>query len=126
MANSDLRVDEKLCEACGMCVEACPNSNFEMVEGNGRIVSSWEKTRCDQCGSCIEKCECGAISVNGSVRVMVVDKAACNGCERCVLVCPEKLYEIFYEEGAYFAKRKHGRCRLDGLCAFVCRTEAIR
>lgn len=126
MDDSRLEVDTAKCEACGMCVASCPNSNFEMMDSGGKIVSIHKEIKCNQCGSCILVCESSAIIVRNNCSIITFDEKLCTACERCVLACPEGLYEIIHKEGAYYSKRKQGNCRKDRRCAFICKTKAIR
>jgi NAD-dependent dihydropyrimidine dehydrogenase PreA subunit len=56
-----LRLDEDACIGCGMCVEVCPHQVF---------VLSGEKTHIVELDCCME---CGACSLNCSVRAIRVD-----------------------------------------------------
>jgi ferredoxin len=52
------RVDESLCSACGVCVEACP---FGAIAASGPARVSWEK--CMGCGVCVGQCKTDAASL---------------------------------------------------------------
>jgi ferredoxin len=45
------------CEACGTCMDDCPNEAIEEVDGNYRI----NPDKCEDCGTCIDSCPNEAI-----------------------------------------------------------------
>lgn len=51
-------VDKSLCSGCEVCVEECPNTCLEIVEGVAELVRPED---CDGCGSCAEVCPSEAI-----------------------------------------------------------------
>jgi len=53
-------VDERLCNACGECVEACPRGLLKL-SGEHLVVEDLE--RCNMCKNCVEACPKGAIEV---------------------------------------------------------------
>jgi len=44
-------------------------------------------------GTCVKACPFGAITMSAEA-LPVVDKAKCRSCNRCVLVCPKKLFSL--------------------------------
>ena len=42
--------------------------------------------KCDRCGTCISVCRSNAIML--LTDSLVIDHAACTGCQRCVAICP--------------------------------------
>jgi 2-oxoglutarate ferredoxin oxidoreductase subunit delta len=60
---------------------------------------------------------------------VVVDRARCKGCERCVIACPQKVLEMsreFNEKGYYFAlPENQPRCLGCKLCAITCPDVAV-
>ena len=59
------QVDEKLCRACGFCIEACPYEaiGLKRIEGAGiaRDVAAVNEVLCKGCGACAAACLSGAI-----------------------------------------------------------------
>jgi NAD-dependent dihydropyrimidine dehydrogenase PreA subunit len=53
------QIDDALCIACGICVEACPFGALDM--GEESVLVSQE--RCMGCGICVSSCEQGALSL---------------------------------------------------------------
>jgi NAD-dependent dihydropyrimidine dehydrogenase PreA subunit len=59
-----LKVNEKLCTGCGVCVEVCPHNVFRIEERKAHIVN---KKSCMECGACKKNCPSLAIEVNSGV-----------------------------------------------------------
>jgi ferredoxin len=58
-------LDRRACEACGDCVETCPNGVLRMVEfGPHRHAKIVRKTAaaCKGCLACVRACESGALT----------------------------------------------------------------
>ena len=55
-----VRIDEELCNGCGLCVTPCAEGAIEMVDGKARVVS---EELCDGAGFCLAVCPTGALSV---------------------------------------------------------------
>ncbi|MDP8225581.1 MAG: glycyl-radical enzyme activating protein [Candidatus Lernaella stagnicola] len=49
------------CEACGVCVETCPNNALQLRDG----ILEREASRCTVCGACAEACPTGATEIIG-------------------------------------------------------------
>jgi ferredoxin len=58
-------VDVVKCEACGDCVDTCPNELIAMVEENGKQYAMFkgDPDECIGCYSCESGCEEGAIAI---------------------------------------------------------------
>jgi DNA-directed RNA polymerase subunit D len=57
-----VEIDQKKCDLCKKCVEACPKNILE-IKNNKLVVTDIEK--CTTCKSCTEVCESDAIAVTG-------------------------------------------------------------
>ncbi len=62
---------------------------------------------------------------------IVINKKKCNGCELCVITCPQKLICLSKEantKGYHFAcfNGEEERCTGDALCAEMCPQVAIK
>lgn len=55
-----IRIDEELCDGCGLCVPACAEGALKIIEGKARLVS---EIYCDGLGACLGECPQGAISM---------------------------------------------------------------
>ena len=58
-------VDHEKCNGCGLCVEVCSDSVFELIDGKAVATQKNSLFGCIGCGQCMAVCPEGAISVNG-------------------------------------------------------------
>ncbi|NLY35975.1 MAG: 4Fe-4S binding protein [Tissierellia bacterium] len=54
-----IKIDEELCEGCGICVDTCVEGAIAMVDGKAKMVRD---DYCDGLGNCLPNCPAGAIS----------------------------------------------------------------
>ncbi|MBU2601435.1 MAG: 4Fe-4S binding protein [Actinobacteria bacterium] len=55
-----IRIDESLCNGCGLCVPACAEGALEIVDGKARIAAEFY---CDGLGACLGECPEGALTI---------------------------------------------------------------
>lgn len=55
-----IKIDEKKCNGCGLCMPNCPEGAIQMIDGKARLVSD---LFCDGLGACIGHCPQGAITI---------------------------------------------------------------
>jgi ferredoxin len=55
-----VRVDEDLCNGCGVCVSPCAEGAIEIVDGKARVVRD---ELCDGAGFCLGVCPTGALTI---------------------------------------------------------------
>lgn len=55
-----VRIDEELCNGCGLCVTPCAEGAIELVDGKARVLS---EELCDGAGFCLAVCPTGALTV---------------------------------------------------------------
>jgi ferredoxin len=59
-----LKLNEKRCVGCGMCLAVCPHAVMSMDNGHVRIE---DRDACMECGACARNCPVDAISVQAGV-----------------------------------------------------------
>jgi MinD superfamily P-loop ATPase len=55
-----VRIDDELCNGCGVCVTPCAEGAIQLVDGKARVM---DEALCDGAGFCIPVCPTGALSV---------------------------------------------------------------
>lgn len=55
-----VKIDEELCDGCGLCVPGCAEGALQIVDGKAKLVSD---IYCDGLGACLGECPQGAISM---------------------------------------------------------------
>ncbi len=55
-----IKINEDLCDGCGLCVPACAEGALQIIDGKARLVS---EIYCDGLGVCLGECPQGAISI---------------------------------------------------------------
>lgn len=95
---------------------------------------------CLGCGDCVSACRFGAISMDASTGLPVVDDAKCTGCGACAKACPKNVIElrnkgprsmrvyvscVNKDKGAVARKACASACIGCGKCAKVCAHDAI-
>ena len=60
MIREIVKIDEELCNGCGLCVPGCHEGALQIIDGKARLVS---ELMCDGLGACIGHCPEGAITI---------------------------------------------------------------
>jgi ferredoxin len=60
MIREIIKIDEVLCDGCGVCVPACAEGALQIIDGKARLISD---LFCDGLGACIAECPQGAITI---------------------------------------------------------------
>jgi MinD superfamily P-loop ATPase len=55
-----VRIDEELCNGCGVCVTPCAEGAIALIDGKARVV---REELCDGAGFCLGVCPTGALSI---------------------------------------------------------------
>jgi NAD-dependent dihydropyrimidine dehydrogenase PreA subunit len=59
IARQVIKIDEDLCNGCGLCVPACAEGAIQIIDGKAKLVSD---RYCDGLGACLGDCPTGAIT----------------------------------------------------------------
>jgi len=57
---SIVKINEELCNGCGVCISPCAEGALELVNGKARVV---REELCDGAGFCLGVCPVGALSL---------------------------------------------------------------
>jgi NAD-dependent dihydropyrimidine dehydrogenase PreA subunit len=60
MVREMVKIDEDLCNGCGLCVPGCHEGALQIIDGKARLISD---LMCDGLGACIGQCPQGAIAI---------------------------------------------------------------
>jgi NAD-dependent dihydropyrimidine dehydrogenase PreA subunit len=60
MVRDVVKIDEALCDGCGLCVPGCHEGALQIIDGKARLIS---ELMCDGLGACLGHCPQGAITV---------------------------------------------------------------
>lgn len=55
-----VKINEKKCNGCGLCIPACAEGALQIIDGKARLVKD---IYCDGLGACLGKCPQGAITI---------------------------------------------------------------
>jgi MinD superfamily P-loop ATPase len=55
-----VRIDEALCNGCGVCVSPCAEGAIQIIDGTAKVV---REELCDGAGFCLGVCPTGALTV---------------------------------------------------------------
>ncbi len=139
--SGEIKWEKSLCDACGVCVAACPEkailevtrklTNDPVLPGKVTI----NKDKCVACRWCDEICPSYAVVVTKFFEgEIIVDTVKCQeGCTACVDVCPCRVFYVPVpktEKGKKKGKGKSSKtpnvavnqdlCNLCGACVYAC------
>lgn len=60
MVREVVKIDEDLCNGCGLCVPGCHEGALRIIDGKARLISD---LMCDGLGACLGHCPQGAITI---------------------------------------------------------------
>ncbi len=60
MLRSIIKIDEKLCNGCGICVTGCHEGALQIIDSKARLIS---ELFCDGLGACLSECPMRAITI---------------------------------------------------------------
>lgn len=60
MIREIVKIDEDLCDGCGLCIPNCHEGALQIIDGKARLIS---ELMCDGLGACLGHCPLGAIEI---------------------------------------------------------------
>jgi ferredoxin len=60
MIREIVKIDENLCDGCGLCIPNCHEGALQIIDGKARLISD---LMCDGLGACLGHCPQGAITI---------------------------------------------------------------
>lgn len=60
MKRTIIKIDEELCNGCGICIDGCHEGALQLIDGKARMISD---LYCDGLGACIPECPVSAITL---------------------------------------------------------------
>ncbi|MFC1979258.1 ATP-binding protein [Chloroflexota bacterium] len=69
-----VKIDEELCNGCGVCVPSCAEGAIQIIDGKARLIS---EKYCDGLGACLGECPLEAITIEER-EVVEFDEEAVN------------------------------------------------
>ena len=60
MIREIVKIDEELCDGCGLCIPNCHEGALQIIDGKARLVSD---LMCDGLGACLGHCPLEAITI---------------------------------------------------------------
>ena len=69
MIRKIIKINEELCNGCGLCAQACHEGAIEMIDGKAKLV---HEHYCDGLGDCLPACPANAITLKSGRRLLMM------------------------------------------------------
>ncbi len=117
----------RLCDGCGECQKACPNSVIELSEQLAQL--NLDYNECILCGECVRACPTDALhaTVPVDINLRPYFSQSCNNylnmdCQQCASACPQSAISIQPDD---LPRINQERCNGCGQCRSSCYASAI-
>ncbi len=117
----------RLCDGCGECQKACPNSVIELNSNLAQL--NLDYNECSLCGECVNACSSNALhtSIPSDINLRPHFAKICNNylqieCQQCMAACPQSAITVQPDE---LPSLESERCNGCGQCRSCCYTGAI-
>ncbi len=118
---------ERLCDGCGECQKACPNSVIEISTQLAQL--NLDYNQCSLCGECVKACPTDALhtSIPVNINLRPSFTPCCNNylnidCQQCAISCPQKAISVRPDE---LPQLNYDLCNGCGQCRASCYADAI-
>lgn len=115
----------ELCDGCGLCVKACPNSVIQLNEPWPELCVDYN--HCQLCSQCAQACPTGALQPASQTELLPTFANQCHSrllgyCELCVEQCPTAAIQCLPDQKPTVDP---ALCHGCGQCRSTCPASAI-
>lgn len=111
-----VRIDQELCNGCGLCVTPCAEGAIQIVNGKARVL---REELCDGAGFCLAICPTGALRIEQR-EAAAFDPHAAKDCRGGAPHPPTYIEQVCHVCGAGEDRRVLIPCRKGGASLWVC------
>lgn len=114
MLREIVKIDEELCDGCGLCVQGCHEGALQLIEGKAKIVN---EIFCDGLGACLGMCPQMAITIEkkdvpaydeiATIKRMLKGHAGVATAISHLRHLKKNHAEALYQEGVEYLRKEH-------------------